>query len=133
MRGNIMKVIDSIPREKIFASFIFPLTSWILLYLWLYLAHAIDEQVSSTVLSSPMTYACIAITALSFMTQKRTGALRELIIITFWLVLIFIYSIVIFNILLNITPDMYDIVFYYKCFLLVLFYGSPVYLIMRMI
>ncbi|HHD8989121.1 TPA: transporter, partial [Klebsiella michiganensis] len=45
----------------------------------------------------------------------------------------FIYSIVVFNILLNIIPDIYDIIFYYECFLLIVFCGSPAYLLMRII
>lgn len=95
--------------------------------------HAIDEKVASTTLSSPLVHASITFSVLAFIFQKKPGALRELAIIVFWLVLIFIYSIVVFNILLNIIPDIYDIIFYYECFLLIVFCGSPAYLLMRII
>lgn len=133
VRENIMESLSNIRREKVLAAFIFSLTAWALLYLWLYLVHAIDEKVASTTLSSPLVHACITFSVLAFIFQKKPGALRELAIIVFWLVLIFIYSIVVFNILLNIIPDIYDIIFYYECFLLIVFCGSPAYLLMRII
>ncbi|VAK75292.1 Uncharacterised protein [Enterobacter cloacae] len=49
------------------------------------------------------------------------------------LALIFIYLIIIFSILLNIAPDIADLVFYCECFLIIFFVGSPIYLILRMI
>lgn len=133
VRENIMESLSNIRREKVLAAFIFSLTAWALLYLWLYLVHAIDEKVASTTLSSPLVHASITFSVLAFIFQKKPGALRELAIIVFWLVLIFIYSIVVFNIILNIIPDIYDIIFYYECFLLIVFCGSPAYLLMRII
>lgn len=133
VRENIMESLSNIRREKVLAAFIFSLTAWALLYLWLYLVHTIDEKVASTTLSSPLVHASITSAVLAFIFQKKPGALRELAIIVFWLVLIFIYSIIVFNILLNTVPGIYDIVFYYECFLLIVFCGSPVYLLMRMI
>lgn len=44
VRENIMESLSNIRREKVLAAFIFSLTAWALLYLWLYLVHAIDER-----------------------------------------------------------------------------------------
>lgn len=90
VRENIMESLSNIRREKVLAAFIFSLTAWALLYLWLYLVHAIDEKVASTTLSSPLVHASITFSVLVFIFQKKPGALRELAIIVFWLVLIFI-------------------------------------------
>ncbi|KLG23635.1 hypothetical protein YA50_15960, partial [Enterobacter kobei] len=65
--------------------------------------------------------------------QNKAGAFTELLVIAFWLMVIFIYLIITFTVLLNATPDFDDLVFYYECYLILFFCGSPLYLIMRMI
>lgn len=130
MSMNIKKYAVS---RKISISFVFLLMSWGLLYLWLVLMHNEEEQVASTILSSPLIYGCISMSVLLLISQKKSGALKELCILTFGLVVIFAYLILIFTTLLNVPPDIDDLAFYYECFLLIFFIGSPLYLTMRMI
>ena len=112
---------------------LFLLLSWGLLYTWLVLMHIMDEKVAATLLSSPMIYGCIALSVVSLIIQNKAGAFTELLVIAFWLMVIFIYLIITFTVLLNATPDFDDLVFYYECYLILFFCGSPLYLIMRMI
>lgn len=112
---------------------LFLLLSWGLLYIWLMLIHGMDEKVASTLPSSPIIYACIALSVVSLMLQNKAGALPELIVIAFWLMVIFVYLIITFTVLLNAMPDIEDLVFYYECYLIIFFGGAPLYLIMRMI
>ena len=112
---------------------LFLLLSWGLLYTWLVLMHKMDEKVAATLPSSPIIYGCIALSVVSLIIQNKAGAFTELLVITFWLMVIFIYLIITFTVLLNATPDFDDLVFYYECYLILFFCGSPLYLIMRMI
>lgn len=119
--------------KKIGIYTLFLLLSWGLLYTWLVLIHKMDEKVAATLPSSPIIYGCIALSVVSLMIQNKAGAFIELLVIAFWLMVIFIYLIFTFNVLLNTAPDFNDLVFYYECYLIIFFCGSPLYLIMRMI
>lgn len=128
-----MGVIVDFRRENFLASFLFSLMSWGLLYYWLCLMHSIDEKVASTVLSSPLIHVLIITTVFFFIIQKRSGVLREFIIVTFGGVVMFVSSIVLFNLFLKTTSSFYDLIFYYECFLLVFFCGLPICLFIRMV
>lgn len=128
-----MHIIKNVCRQKIIDSILFILTSWGMLYAWLFLIHHVEERVTTTILSSPFIYVCIAVSVLLFIKQKQAGALKDLSIVTFWLTVIFIYSAVVFNLLLNITPEIADILFYYEFFLVIFFCGSPMFLLIRLI
>ncbi|HGH4675715.1 TPA: transporter [Enterobacter bugandensis] len=119
--------------KKIGIFSLFLLLSWGLLYTWLVLMHKMDEKFAATLLSSPMIYGCIALSVVSLIIQKKAGAFTELLLIAFWLMVIFVYLIITFTVLLNATPDFNDLVFYYECYLILFFGGSPLYLIVRMI
>lgn len=119
--------------KKIGIFSLFLLLSWGLLYTWLVLMHIMDEKVAATLLSSPMIYGCIALSVFSLIIQNKAGAFTELLLIAFWLMVIFVYLIITFTVLLNATPDFNDLVFYYECYLILFFGGSPLYLIGRMI
>ncbi|HAS1309016.1 TPA: transporter [Enterobacter bugandensis] len=119
--------------KKIGIFSLFLLLSWGLLYTWLVLMHIMDEKVAATLLSSPMIYGCIALSVFSLIIQNKAGAFTELLLIAFWLMVIFVYLIITFTVLLNATPDFNDLVFYYECYLILFFGGSPLYLIVRMI
>lgn len=119
--------------ENLMASLLFFMVSCGLLYSWLYLVHAINEKVESTLPSSLLIRVLIIIAALSFFFQKKPGVLKDIIAITLGLILLFIHTITVLHLLLNIFPDIYDFVFYYECFLLIFFCGLPVCLCIRMI
>ena len=119
--------------KKIGIYTLFLLLSWGLLYTWLVLMHKMDEKVAATLPYSPIIYGCIALSVVSLIIQNKAGAFTELLFIAFWLMVIFIYLIITFTVLLNATPDFDDLVFYYECYLILFFCGSPLYLIMRMI
>lgn len=119
--------------KKIGIYTLFLLLSWGLLFTWLVLMHKMDEKVAATLPSSPIIYGCIVLSVVSLIIQNRAGAFTELLVIAFWLMVIFIYLIFTFNVLLNAAPDFNDLVFYYACYLIIFFCGSPLYLIMRMI
>ena len=119
--------------KKLGIYFLFLLLSWGLLYTWLVLMHKMDEKVAATLPSSPIIYGCIALSVVSLIIQNKAGAFTELLVIAFWLMVIFIYLIITFTVLLNATPDFDELVFYYECYLILFFCGSPLYLIMRMI
>lgn len=128
-----MHIIKNVYPQKIIDSILFILTSWGMLYAWLFLIHHVEERVATTILSSPFIYVCIAVSVLLFLKQKQAGAFKDLSIVTFWLAVIFIYSAVVFNLLLNIMPEIADIVFYYEFFLVIFFCGSPMFLLIRLI
>lgn len=119
--------------KKIGIYTLFLLLSWGLLFTWLVLMHKMDEKVAATLPSSPIIYGCVVLSVVSLIIQNRAGAFTELLVIAFWLMVIFIYLIFTFNVLLNAAPDFNDLVFYYECYLIIFFCGSPLYLIMRMI
>ncbi|EPF0313719.1 transporter [Enterobacter cancerogenus] len=119
--------------KKIGIFSLFLLLSWGLLYTWLVLMHKMDEKVTATLPSSPIIYGCIALSVVSLIIQNKAGAFTELLLIAFWLMVIFVYLIITFTVLLNATPDFNDLVFYYECYLILFFGGSPLYLIVRMI
>ncbi|GJL40490.1 TPA: transporter [Enterobacter chengduensis] len=118
--------------KKIGIYSLFLLLSWGLLYIWLVLIHAMDEKVASTLPSSPIVYGCIGLSIVSLIIQNKAGALTELLVIAFWLMVIFVYLIITFTVLLNAVPDIEDLVFYYECYLIIFFGGAPLYLMMRM-
>ncbi len=128
-----MNIIKNVCLQKIIDSILFILTSWGMLYAWLILIHHVEERVTTTILSSPFIYVCIAVSVLLFIKQKQAGALKDLSIVTFWLAVIFIYSAVVFNLLLDITPEIADVLFYYEFFLVIFFCGSPMFLLIRLI
>lgn len=128
-----MELSKYLSPKKIGIFSLFLLLSWGLLYTWLVLMHIMDEKVAATLLSSPMIYGCIALSVVSLIIQNKAGAFAELLLIAFWLMVIFVYLIITFTVLLNATPDFNDLVFYYECYLILFFGGSPLYLIVRMI
>lgn len=128
-----MELSKYLSPKKIGVYSLFLLLSWGLLYAWLVLIHRMDEQVTSTMPSSPIIYGCIALSVVTLVIQQKAGALTELLVIAFWLMVIFVYLIITFTVLLNAMPDIDDLVFYYECYLIIFFGGSPLYLIMRMI
>ncbi|AIX52143.1 transporter [Pantoea eucrina] len=120
-----------IKRLRVLAPFIS--VSWGLLYLWLILAHAADDRVSHTLMASPLIYLSIVAAALLLVMQKRSGALKEILIIAFWLLMIMLWLVSFFSSMLNLHPGLNELLFYYECFLILFFCGSPLYLMMRII
>lgn len=120
-----------IKRLRVLAAFIS--VSWGLLYLWLILAHAADDRVSHTLMASPLIYLSIVAAALLLVMQKRSGALKEILIIAFWLLMIMLWLVSFFSSMLNLHPGLNELLFYYECFLILFFCGSPLYLMMRII
>lgn len=129
----MMGVIVYFRRENFLALFLFSLFSWGLLYYWLCLMHSIDEKVASTVLSSSLIHVLIITTVFFFIIQKRSGVLKDFIIITFGSVIMFVSSVAIFELFFKTTSNFYDLIFYYECFLLVFFCGLPMCLLIRMV
>ncbi|AUV01060.1 transporter [Phytobacter ursingii] len=127
-----MKGIERIFQKVIWDSFLFFLISCILLFPWLFIAHTIEKKADVAVISLPLAFTCVVIDFFFFILQKKPGALRELAVITFYVIVVFAYTILVFNLLLNMMPGMDDFIFYYGCFLSVFFFGTPVYLLMRM-
>ena len=111
---------------------IFSVWLWGLLYLWLILMHYVEEKVGETLLASPFIYIALTASMLLFIMQKKADTLKELAIVTVFLVVMFLHLILIFNILLMRIPDIYDISFYYECFLIVFLSITPMYLLLRM-
>ncbi|WP_240484895.1 transporter [Pantoea eucrina] len=107
--------------------------SWGLLYLWLVLAHAAADRVSHTLIASPLIYLSIVLTVLLLVIQKKPGALKEILIIAFWLLMIMLWLVSFFSSMLNLHPGLNEVIFYYECFLILFFCGSPLYLMMRII
>lgn len=103
-----------IKRLRVLAPFIS--VSWGLLYLWLILAHAADDRVSHTLMASPLIYLSIVAAALLLVMQKRPGALKEILIIAFWLLMIMLWLVSFFSSMLNLHPGLNELLFYYECF-----------------
>lgn len=127
-----MVVID-VRRENFMALFLFIFISWGILYCWLYLIHSIGEKVSTTILSPPFIPVLTMAAFFAFMTQRRAGALKYFIGITLGMVLVFMQSVFVFNLCLNIMPGFNDFIFYYECFALFFFCATPMHLVIRMI
>ncbi|WNI78751.1 transporter [Enterobacter ludwigii] len=123
----------SFRRENVMASILFSVLSWGLLYSWVYLMRATNERVDSTLPESSVIHVSIILAVIFFVFQKRPGVLKNLFIIISGLILIFLYTITVLHLLLNVVPDIDDFVFYYECFLLMFFCGLPMYLCLRMI
>ncbi|EUM32132.1 hypothetical protein L462_00295 [Enterobacter sp. BIDMC 26] len=123
----------SFRRENVMASILFSILSWGLLYSWVYLMRATNERVDSTLPESSVIQVSIILAVIFFVFQKRPGVLKNLFIIISGLILIFLYTITVLHLLLNVVPDIDDFVFYYECFLLMFFCGLPMYLCLRMI
>ncbi|WP_248725372.1 transporter [Enterobacter cloacae] len=128
-----MNINRYVSPANVGTSCLFLIVSWGLLHLWMILIHEVDEKVAATIISSPVIYGCIAATSFFLAIQHKGGGLTELLVMALCLALIFIYPIIIFSILLNIAPDIADLVFYCECFLIIFFVGSPIYLMLRMI
>ncbi|ELE9704043.1 transporter [Enterobacter sp.] len=128
-----MNINRYVSPANVGTSCLFLIVSWGLLHLWMILIHEVDEKVAATIISSPVIYGCIAATSFFLVIQHKGGGLSELLVMALCLALIFIYLIIIFSILLNIAPDIADLVFYCECFLIIFFVGSPIYLMLRMI
>jgi len=118
----------SFRRENVMASILFSILSWGLLYSWVYLMRATNERVDSTLPESSVIQVSIILAVIFFVFQKRPGVLKNLFIIISGLILIFLYTITVLHLLLNVVPDIDDFVFYYECFLLMFFCGLPMYL-----
>ncbi|APG19569.1 transporter [Kosakonia radicincitans] len=128
-----MKYLRKLTVEKISSLMIFSVWLWGMFYAWLILMHNVEEKVGATLLSSPFIYAALSVSLILFLLQKKAGVLKELAIVTFSLVIIFLHLIIIFNILLLRLPDIYDFSFYYECFLIVFLGVTPMYLLLRII
>lgn len=126
-----MKLLLKLSVGKISSLIIFSLWLWAMFYLWLILMHNVEEKVGSTLLSSPFTGITLSASFLLFLIQKKAGVLKELVIVTVFLLIIFVHLILIFNILLLRLPDIYDFSFYYECFLIIFLGITPMYLLLR--
>ncbi|MCL6745422.1 transporter [Kosakonia sp. R1.Fl] len=128
-----MKYLRKLTAEKISSLMIFSLWLWGMFYIWLILMHNVEEKVGATLLSSPFIYSALSVSLLLFLLQEKAGVLKELAIVTFFLVIIFLHLILIFNLLLLRLPDIYDVSFYYECFLIIFLGVTPMYLLLRII
>ncbi|AHJ73675.1 transporter [Kosakonia sacchari] len=128
-----MKYLRKLTVEKISSLMIFSLWLWGMFYVWLILMHNVEEKVGATLLSSPFIYAALSVSLILFLLQEKAGVLKELAVVTFFLVIIFLHLILIFNILLLRLPDIYDFSFYYECFLIIFLGVTPMYLLLRII
>ncbi|ELY4664232.1 transporter [Cronobacter muytjensii] len=117
--------------RKIAPACLFLLVSWALLHLWLMLIHRVGERVASTLISSPAIYICIGVTAVLLIMQAQGGAAQEWYKLLSGLFGVFIFLISLFSLLGSALPDIEDLVFYYECFLILFFAGSPLYLLMH--
>ncbi|PDO90460.1 transporter [Kosakonia pseudosacchari] len=128
-----MKYLRKLTAEKISSLMIFSAWLWGMFYIWLILMHNVEEKVGATLLSSPFIYATLSVSLLLFLIQEKAGVLKELAIVTFFLVIIFLHLILIFNLLLLRLPDIYDFSFYYECFLIIFLGVTPMYLLLRIL
>lgn len=128
-----MKYLRKLTAEKISSLMIFSAWLWGMFYIWLILMHNVEEKVGATLLSSPFIYAALSVSLLLFLIQEKAGVLKELAIVTFFLVIIFLHLILIFNLLLLRLPDIYDFSFYYECFLIIFLGVTPMYLLLRIL
>ncbi len=128
-----MKYLRKLTAEKISSLMIFSAWLWGMFYIWLILMHNVEEKVGATLLSSPFIYAALSVSLLLFLIQEKAGVLKELAIVTFFLVIILLHLILIFNLLLLRLPDIYDFSFYYECFLIIFLGVTPMYLLLRIL
>lgn len=124
----MMKIIKIIRLSTVTTPILFAFASWVLLYFWLSLVHSVDQKVAATAPASPEIYACIALSFFFLIIQDKPGALRELAIVTFCVFTMLVFIAFAFYMQKNSKPDIYDIIFYYECFLMVFFSGVPIYL-----
>jgi len=127
-----MMKLDIKPRAENFPSLaVFLLACWGLLYIWLLLIHHIGEKVALTLLASPLLYINLCACTFLLAVQQKSGVLQELTLIFLIIASIFISLIVIFNVLRYRVPTIYDLTFYYECFLTAFFGVTPLFLLVR--
>jgi len=127
-----MMKLDIKPRAENFPSLVvFLLVCWGLLYIWLLLIHHIGEKVALTLLASPLLYINLCACTFLLAVQQKSGVLQELTLIFLIIASLFISLIVIFNALRYRVPTIYDLTFYYECFLTAFFGVTPLFLLVR--
>ncbi|MGL4034249.1 transporter [Kosakonia cowanii] len=127
-----MMKLDIKPRAENFPSLVvFLLVCWGLLYIWLLLIHHIGEKVALTLLASPLLYINFCACTFLLAVQQKSGVLQELTLIFLIIASLFISLIVIFNALRYRVPTIYDLTFYYECFLTAFFGVTPLFLFVR--
>ena len=127
-----MMKLDIKPRAENFPSLVvFLLVCWGLLYIWLLLIHHIGEKVALTLLASPLLYINLCACTFLLAVQQKSGVLQELALIFLIIASLFISLIVIFNALRYRVPTIYDLTFYYECFLTAFFGVTPLFLLVR--
>jgi len=127
-----MMKVDVKPRaETIRTLVVFLLACWGLLYLWLLLIHHLGEKVALTLLASPLLYINLCACTFLLAVQQKSGVLQELTLIFLIIASLFISLIVIFNVLRYRVPTIYDLTFYYECFLTAFFGVTPLFLLVR--
>lgn len=127
-----MMKLDIKPRVENFPSLVvFLLVCWGLLYIWLLLIHHIGERVALTLLASPLLYINLCACTFLLAVQQKSGVLQELTLIFLIIASLFISLIVIFNALRYRVPTIYDLTFYYECFLTAFFGVTPLFLFVR--
>lgn len=127
-----MMKLDIKPRAENFPSLVvFLLVCWGLLYIWLLLIHHIGERVALTLLASPLLYINLCACTFLLAVQQKSGVLQELTLIFLIIASLFISLIVIFSALRYRVPTIYDLTFYYECFLTAFFGVTPLFLLVR--
>lgn len=127
-----MMKLDIKPRAENFPSLVvFLLVCWGLLYIWLLLIHHIGERVALTLLASPLLYINLCACTFLLAVQQKSGVLQELTLIFLIIASLFISLIVIFSALRYRIPTIYDLTFYYECFLTAFFGVTPLFLLVR--
>ena len=127
-----MMKLDIKPRAENFPSLVvFLLVCWGLLYIWLLLIHHLGEKVALTLLASPLLYINLCACTFLLAVQQKSGVLQELTLIFLIIASLFISLIVIFNALRYRVPTIYDLTFYYECFLTAFFGVTPLFLFVR--
>jgi hypothetical protein len=124
--------LDIKPRAENFPSLVvFLLVCWGLLYIWLLLIHHIGERVALTLLASPLLYINLCACTFLLAVQQKSCVLQELTLIFLIIASLFISLIVIFSALRYRVPTIYDLTFYYECFLTAFFGVTPLFLFVR--
>lgn len=127
-----MMKMDIKPRAENFPSLVvFLLVCWGLLYIWLLLIHHLGERVALTLLASPLLYINLCTCTFLLAVQQKSGVLQELTLIFLIIASLFISLIVIFSALRYRVPTIYDLTFYYECFLTAFFGVTPLFLFVR--
>lgn len=127
-----MMKLDIKPRAENFPSLVvFLLVCWGLLYIWLLLIHHLGERVALTLLASPLLYINLCACTFLLAVQQKSGVLQELTLIFLIIASLFISLIVIFSALRYRVPTIYDLTFYYECFLTAFFGVTPLFLLVR--